>query len=400
MAAICRQELEEIWPRLLLPGSPQPELSQNQDAVQVSSLSFRQIYELNERLQTVRDIYWLVRQTKVKSHADLYKFIEQTRWDLLFPADHACRIDFRSFGSRLYHEASIKQAIAERLSAKGLRLVDQAEQATRLRFYLKDDRLHLLAALNSQAHYQRGLRKSFQVKAPLAEHYAASLIHWYGAHMREHGRKIPSQLYVPFAGSGTLAFEYFTWYYGLAPSLLQRKACCESWLCAPQASISYLRQQLEEHSIMRGASPLVLRFCERNAPQAAELQQNIDHLTQIMQVSSWQKIWQDMRIEAFTGDMFFDDATNWYVDQPLAVLLNPPYGLRLGEEKEAARLYRRIGQRLKTLAMRVSELSGWILVPNELSFHELQAALGSSLTAVLSFNQGGQHIRAVQFFLA
>jgi len=405
MVEVCQQELLALWPKLIQDRTSEPGLTLTQDALIVSSLSFRQIYELSYRLQTVRDIYWCVTKATVKSHADLLKFMTKTRWDMLLSKDQYCAVELRSYSSRLYHESSLWKMIVEQLSLQKYKVSEKDQAAgsrTRLRFHLKDNRLHLLQAMTDKPHYQRGLRASFQVKAPLAEHYAAALIQWYSKSLDERNLSIPSQLYVPFAGSGTLAWEYLIWYHRLPPSLLQHDWPSETWPCAPQATIGYLRQQLQELSDPRGEAALAVRLCEQDQQQALELQRNLDTYGEVLSSNNavWAAIWQASTFELFVGDVFADDDTTWSKDQPLAVLLNPPYGLRLGNEQEATRLYRRIGQRLEVLAGRVSHLSGLILVPNEPSFHALQGIIGNSIGPVMSFNQGGQHIRAVQFFLA
>lgn len=396
----------DLWPRLLQATGDRPQWTETQDALILHNVSFRQLYELGFRLQTIRDLYWQVADATVKSISELKKFLERIHWDWILPSEqrYQCQVEVRSYASRLYHESSLRQIICEHLQAQGFAASSQLDgqvTALRLRFHWKDNRLFFLLALTDRPHYQRGLRRSFQVKAPLAEHFAAALIHWYAAGLQQRQMAIPSQIYVPFAGSGTLGWEYLVWYYRLPPSLLQENWISEHWPCAPQATISYLRQHLQLDAERRASADLRLRFCEKNKQQVDELQQNLKTYGSAMQSSArWQAVWQASDIGVFAGDFFADELATWLQQRSLAVLVNPPYGLRLGDEANSSQLYARLGERLKSWASQGISLSGVILVANDACFHALQAKLANALGDVMSFNQGGKHVRALQFFLA
>lgn len=396
MAAICEQEFWQLWPRLHHSGKHRPTVTLTQDALLVAGLSIRQIFDLAYRLRTIRDLYWQLATVKVKSIADLKKHLRKIHWSRVLSSHQACQIEFRSYTSRLYHEKSLLEASSDELSALGLKL-SQNSAKQRLRFHLKDNQLHILLALSDQVHYRRGLRSTYQVRAPLAEHYAAALIHWYATLQQAAGRGFPSQVYIPFAGSGTFAWELISWFYDLPPSLLQQSWVSESWPSAPRQTLGFIRNNLLHSSA--DPKPLKIRLCERSSDQCAELSGNLQRYASAMTSPSWLACWQAAQIEHWTGDFFHDDNV-WHSDQDLAVFLNPPYGLRLSEEGAAAKDYGRVAERLNVLFTRVRSLSGLILIPNDACYQMFQSRFQGKALTSLSWNQGGRHVRALYFFLA
>lgn len=173
-----------------------------------------------------------------------------------------------------------------------------------------------LDAVGSSLH-ERGYRSEGH-EAPLKETLAAAIVLLSGWDGR-------SPFYDPFCGSGTLAIEAALIGLDIAPGLFRERYSCQHWPDFNQelwnAEVSRARDQ------QRGEGPPIF---------ASDLDNN---MLAIAQSSSERAgVGDDIRF-------FPADATKTSPPTSTAgyIVTNPPYGERLGTEKEVAELYRKLG---------------------------------------------------------
>jgi 23S rRNA G2445 N2-methylase RlmL len=93
----------------------------------------------------------------------------------------------------------------------------------------------------------------------------------------------------------------------------------------------------------------------------------------------------------FLEDKCPSDAKNIFVP------LNPPYGLRLDGE-DTQDLYLKLGTWLHEAFAPEQRRFGFVLLADSKAFHAFEKGVGQKhVKGILSFTQGGQHIRCVSF---
>lgn len=393
--AECRNLLGQLWEN----STFEPTIISERDGLSITNIGFRPLWELALKLQTPRDIYWELASVKVTGQAQLRKVISRIPWSLILPAGTRLRLKVKSFHSRLFHESLLAQEIGEALHHQGL-VVDQ-QGTDQLFCWWHADRLRVLLAMGGEPFYQRRFRQSFQVTAPLAEHLAASMSQGFGSFWQEHDWELPQHVLVPFAGSGTLGFEYAIWATNIPPLWAFRQPALLRWLCAPQTSLGHWRerwrQRLQANTAM-SANQLRVCYVECDHQQAVELRANIESFRQMEEPGAIAVSQVDF--ELVEGDFFAESGVfaKSKCDHGV-ILLNPPFGQRLTQgDADSLTFYRRIGEKVRLISKSYDKTSGVILLPNQAAYRGFVQGCGRDLAAVWSTNQGGRHLRIGWFF--
>ena len=259
----------------------------------------------------------------------LYKTCEQFAWQTVFSGQDTFKVNFHGTSPQLRNEMYSAQVVKDAIVDHFRHLIGErpsiSKQEAKVHFeaYLKHDQVTVSLDLIGYSLHQRGYR-SEQGRAPLKENIAAAML-W-----RMNWPKIASEgggFADLMCGSGTIVIEAALMASHMAPGLLRDDQALPYWVqhqatlwekLKTQASAQkkeiqtvFLANDKEAHSIEKA---------KNNAKRAG-----VDHLIQ----------WQ-------SGDL---SRCQKPADKGLLVM-NPPYGERLGEQLELIPTYRDIGQTL------------------------------------------------------
>ncbi len=370
------------------------------DGILVERIRYRSLLELVMRVSTAQDVFLGIAEAPAHNREGLSGLLRTVHWRFYFRDGDEALLRIESEASTLYHKGLIRELISRELAARGINVVrpsvGAADTATPLRLNVRI--LHNLCRIEiSLAGYplwHRGYRASFHTVAPLREDIAQSAIRLslFDAEA--------DAILVPFAGSGTLLFEYLIASHRIPPFVFGRGYAFERFPAETPPSVGWMRQRhLEElASRISSAGHLAVRLIDRSEPAVESGRHNWERFGSLLAAARLPAIPLDLGFVC--ADVFSRPWREWLPAETEKVFLplNPPYGLRLANVS-TDRLYRRIGRACTGFAesLGAQHLSGFILCPTESSW---RAFLGSSsrLTSTTShFSQGGLDIRLCRF---
>ena len=243
-------------------------------------------------------------------------------WELFLPGGTLPRIQVSSRRSRLYHTEAVSQAIQAGIVLHGdSPPVSTGEQHLWVR--LTDDRVTLSLDSSGAPLYVRGI-KSGPARAPIRETLAAAILLTAGYD----GSRC---LVDPMCGSGTFSLEASLLAKQVAPGV-RRTFAFMDWPAFGERQWAFLKSEAaaSEHELER---PRIFAS-DRDDRACAILTSRISHNGLADAV-------------AVTRKDFFDCDASQYGADPGIVVINPPYGVRIGSSKQAAGLFRRICRHLK-----------------------------------------------------
>ncbi len=287
------------------------------------------LYLANLWLRTAGRVLLRLKDFRVHNWSDLPRQAMAVPWEVYLPAGGAVRVQVALRESNLKHSGRVAEEIlgaaAQRLASLGLEPPVLAEGAT-------DEALTIMARgagrrasisldLTGEHLHRRGYRLD-PGQAPLREDLAAALLMLCG-----YDGQVP--LLDPLCGSGTLAIEAGLLARGLAPGL-GRAFKVEGLPCHRAPAFAHLQKKAAEKT--RAQAPLPIEGRDRSAPALATARANALRAG----------LGQDLVFAK--ADFFKADPPAW---GPGLVVINPPYGKRLGSVREAEEFAARLGRRLR-----------------------------------------------------
>jgi len=229
-------------------------------------------------------------------------------------------INVSSRRSRLYHTDLIADSVREGLVARlGPPTAPQAHEFPQILFVrLADDQVTLSLDSSGESLYKRGLKEG-PARAPIRETMAAAMLLAAGYD----GRR---PLVDPMCGSGTFSLEAAMMVKRMAPGG-RRAFAFMGWPAFRDNQWAYLKREAEDAE-RRVDGPLIFASdidadaCRRLARGVAD-----NGLSDAVRV---------------TQEDFFESEGEQYGSVPGLVVINPPYGVRLGSIKAAEALFGRI----------------------------------------------------------
>lgn len=258
--------------------------------------------------------------------AQLDKRARRFPWGETLRADVAVRVEAACKASRIYHAGAAAQRI-ERAIAEELGAPIAAEAEIRILARIEDDLCTLSLDSSGEPLHRRG-HKEAVAKAPLRETMAALFL-------RECGYAGNEPVVDPMCGSGTFVIEAAEIAAGLAPGrtrafaferLASFDAAAWARLRAPDGGPPQAAPRVRFHGFDRDAG--AIRMSRANAERAG--------------VSAFAEFRQQPISELVPPE-----------GPPGLVIVNPPYGGRVGERKTLYPLYAALGQTL------LERFSGW-----------------------------------------
>lgn len=265
----------------------------------------------------------------------LYALCQQFQWGTVFTPEKTLTVEFHGSSAEirntLFGAQVIKDAIVDQYRARGEErpMIDRTHAQIRIHAYLKHDILTVSFDLTGYSLHRRGYRLE-AVTAPLKENVAAAML------IRAKWPELASKGYLlhdPFCGSGTLVIEATLMAANFAPGLLRNDQSLHCWEQHQPELWQILRQQAEEQII-----PLTHRLCGTDSdPQAITI---AEANAMRAGISDWVSF-TSLPLNALNNAVVTPNTQG-------LVVANPPYGERLGEERELTTLYKQIGSVLNT----------------------------------------------------
>lgn len=280
-------------------------------------------------LRTAERILIKVGSFHAETFEDLYQGVKALPWEEFIPERGKFWVKkASSVKSKLFSPSDIqsivKKAIVERMKQSyHTDWFKEDAESYPIRVFLMKDEVTVALDTTGDSLHKRGYRK-LESKAPIAENLAAALIMltpW-------HGDRI---LIDPFCGSGTIPIEAAMMAANIAPGM-NRNFTAESWkhIITPQ-NWQDVRDEARDEIItdvetdIQGydLDPEMVEIARINAKKAG-----VDHMIHFQA--------RDIADLSHRKKYGF-------------IITNPPYGERIGEQKELPALYKTIGQRYKEL---------------------------------------------------
>ncbi len=317
------------------------------------------MYRANLLLRTAGRVLMRIGEFNAYSFPELRHKAAQLPWERYITPGQPLRMRVTSHQSKLYHT----DAVAERvLGAVGDRLgrtpaeEDILGQIIVVRFL--NNRAVISVDTSGALLHKRGYRLE-TAKAPLRETLAAAML-------LASGWDQTAPLLDPFCGSGTIAIEAALMAAGIPPGLNRRFA----FMDMPDYDEQLWQAQLEKYAPPQGKSMPVIQASDRDAGAVRAAQANAERA-------------------GMASHIAFNTRAVSAVEPPPGpgwVVTNPPYGLRIDENKDLRNLYAQLGNVLRV------NCQGWTaaVLTSEI---RLLKQTGLALETALSTVNGGVNVR-------
>lgn len=283
------------------------------------------IVRTNLWLRTADRILLQIGEFEAYTFDELFEKTKALPWEQWITEDAKFTVVGKSVKSKLYSvpdcQAIVKKAVVEKLKQKyHIEWFRETGPEYKIQVSILKNLVTLTIDTSGAGLHKRGYRTR-SVEAPLKETLAAALIqisYW----------NKNRTLYDFFCGSGTIPIEAALIGRNIAPGL-GRSFACEAW---PQIgkdiwkkekakAFQAIDQESQIHIYASDIDPNAIEIAKENAIEAG-----VDDC---------------IRFEV-------QDAKKIKIEEPYGILIsNPPYGERIGEEQEVARLYHALGNTFK-----------------------------------------------------
>ncbi len=293
--------------------------------------TFADAMRLNLHLRTAYNVLYLLKQFECSGPAELYDEVASIAWDEIIPANEyisiVARVDTASIDNSMFASLKVKDAIADRMVKKTGTRPDSGKEkrAIVINLYWRDDRAWLYLNTSGLKLTDRGYRR-IPFKAPMRESLAAGVVMATG-----YDGAVP--LVNPMCGSGTIAIEAALIAARRAPGLLRTNFGFTHLNCFDEDLWRTIRNDAAKEGkklakknrpariIATDISPDAIAAARKNAMTAG-----VEHLID------------------FSVCDFADTPVG---DEKGIVVVNPEYGVRLGEIERLGDTYKRLGDFFK-----------------------------------------------------
>jgi 23S rRNA G2445 N2-methylase RlmL len=379
-----------------------PIVKEETDCVTLEELDFAGLIELSMRLRSASQIWWRILKCRSRGKDSLRSRFAEFPWELYFSKKSKFKITTDSTASVVFHERGLKEIVEESLSKFEMESVKENWDFI-IHVELHRDVLTVELALAKAGLFKRGYKESLSAAAPLREDIAfcaiSSTLQTAQTYQSEKVSS-PDSVLVPFAGTGTIGFESVFWMLNLPVESFQNILVVNNIVCKRSETYAFINRKIASHveESMLKSDGFKVTFCEKESSVAEALQKNVNYFCQNSMFKN------RISIEVIKSD-FFDLDENQIVAETKSHLflpLNPPFGIRLQNEKNFDRGYDKLGRKIASLAKKLTlqgkQLSGFVLCASEDHWSECLKHLAFMKTTTKHFTQGGLHIRMLQFY--
>ncbi|MEL6314458.1 MAG: class I SAM-dependent RNA methyltransferase [Pseudomonadota bacterium] len=308
-----------------------------------------EVWRANLSLRGAGRVLVRVAQFRAMHLAQLDKRARKVAWDAVLRKDVAVKVDATCRASKIYHNKAAAQRVARAINEE-LGAPVEAKAALRIMVRIEDDLCTISLDTSGAPLHQRGLKQAVS-KAPMRETLAALFL-------RQCGYRPGELLFDPMCGSGTFVLEAAERTAGLMPGRVRSFAFEQlaSFDPAQWADLQQETPKMQDGAIGFGSDrdQGATQFAVANAERAG-----VEALCKF----------QCAPVNAATPP---DGSAG-------LVMVNPPYGARIGNKKLLYGLYAAFGDAMRT------------------SFHGWRVGLVTSETGLaratgLPFNPPGPYI--------
>lgn len=300
------------------------------------------LYKANMWLRTASRVLVPIASFMAKDADDVYAEVKKMDWRLYMSVATTFAIDTTVYSETFRHSKyvayRVKDAIADYWTEQeGKRPnVKISDPDLQLNVHIAGQRVTLSLDSSGESLHKRGYR-SATTEAPVSEALAAGLLLMAGWHGQ-------SDLYDPMCGSGTFLIEAALIAQNIAPGVFRQGFAFERWddfdaeLFEQIYNDDSAERPFTHHIYGSDAAFYAVRAAQENI-KAAGQQRFIDV--------------RQIRIQELKQERPTDGAL---------VIINPPYGERLQQNRDMQALYREMGSALKHY---FTGATAWILSANE-----------------------------------
>ena len=284
----------------------------------------RAIVRANLWLRTADRVFIKMAEFPAKEPDDLFFGVRAVAWEDLIPEDGKFTVNAVTVKSALKSESvtqkTAKKAIAERLCKKyGVSMLPETGAEYTVRVSIQKDFVTVMVDTSGAGLHKRGYRVS-DVEAPIKETLAAALVElsfW------KPGRTLVD----PCTGSGTIAIEAALIGRNIAPGL-SRSFASEGWYNIIGSDI-WKDERSKAFKAIDQDTDLDIRACDIDTRAYRAAVENAEEAGVPDDIAIRRC---DMK-ELLSGDALPENGV---------IIMNPPYGERIGEEREIRKIYRTI----------------------------------------------------------
>jgi putative N6-adenine-specific DNA methylase len=327
---------------------------------------------LNLHLRTGHRVLYLLAEGAVNDPNELYRWIAGLSWESILHEDgYLCvtsTVDHPSIRDTRFANQKCKDAIVDRLQRICGARPDSGPARDRavVHLFWKGTRAQLYLDTSGEPLSRRGYRK-IPVQAPMQETLAAAIVlatGWNGK----------GPFVNPMCGSGTIAIEAALIALNRAPGLLRSNFGFRHIKGFPAALWKELRRKAQEKAVRRFPGQIIATDMDRRAIAAAE--QNA--------VNAGVQNWIRLAVCDYTETDIPPEVG--------IVIMNPPYGERLGNVQKLEKTYAGMGNFLKNACQ---GYRGFIFTGNI----ELARKVGLKTRRRLVFFNSGIECRLLEYEL-
>ncbi len=286
------------------------------------------LYRANLWLRTAVRVLMPILEADVTTPEELYDAVRTSDWSRYLTPEHTLAVDCNVRDSHLTHSKyaalKTKDAICDQFVEKVGRRpsVNVEEPMVGLNLHIYRDHAVLSLDSSGESLHKRGYRPIL-TKAPLNEALAAALVLQTGWHGE-------TAFADPMCGSGTLPIEASWLALRRPPGLTRKRFGFQGWMDFDIALWASLRDEARHGVRKRLTAPIVGSDVRRDAVAFARTNARAAGVGNLLHFEI--KDLRDFRPPA---------------GAPGVIVCNPPYGERIGEEKELKGVYAALGKMLR-----------------------------------------------------
>lgn len=400
--AVAFEEAKSILANLWFAKKFTGEIALLKNEIQVRPVYILAIVELLLRNHCFSDVRLVIFKDMTLSKKAFEKKCREVNWDYYINKTMSLKIKVSSTASTAFHESGLKEIISTIINPYVKEIVsgENTDETTCLYVELYKNKLTISISLAGQPLYKRGYRGKLSASAPLREDLAACCIERALAFANQyHQNYVPSTLLIPFSGTGTFAFEYLQNYFQFFPAHVLRGYALEKMPLFKKDHFSFIISQAKEHSaatmMKKNVHNMEIICIDKSIEANTALKDNLSCFINTVKTDDFPEV-------TIIQDDFFNINSAEF-SGTIFIPLNPPYGIRLGNETHSIAFYKKIAIKLNeffaTSKKNQKNVLGFVLCPNQETWSAFINNLRLAQTETYHFTQGGLDIRVCQFFV-
>ena len=335
--------------------------------------SFIDCMKLNLHLRTAFNVLYLLKEFRCGTAQALYKQVNNLAWEkMISPDEYVCvvsQVDTWSVNNSMYPSLKVKDAIVDRLFRKTAGRPDSGPERNKavVNLFWSGDKAWIYLNTSGVKLSDRNYRK-MPYKAPLRESLAAGILKAAQYDGSQH-------IVLPMCGSGTLAVEAAFIAMNKPPAILR-------------SNFGFVHLKVFDEEAWKKLRHDTMKNVRKNKPPARIIATDIDK-------EAVEAAKQNALTAGVEHLIEFDvcDFADTQVPQGQGiVLMNPEYGLRLGQTDELEKQYKRIGDFLKQSC---PGYTGYIFTGNQ----QLAGKIGLKTSGKMVFYNGKIECRLLKYQL-